>query len=119
MRERRLYRSRQDRRLFGICGGIAEFLRIDSTLVRVGVVVLTICTGVPILIYLLLAMIMPKEPSWTQAYTSDKYNLEHEFAYDGYRGEPDLDSQIDRMEKRALVLEVQRLREELLKYKGI
>lgn len=105
--------------MFGICGGIAEFLRIDATLVRVGVVILTICTGVPILIYLLLAMIMPKEPSWPQTYASRKHGLDEEFAYDGYRGEPDLDGEIDRLEKRALVLEVQRLREELLKYKGI
>lgn len=118
MMERRLYRSGQDKRLFGICGGIAQFLHIDSTLVRVGVVILTVCTGVPILIYLLLAMIMPKEPRWS--YAADGYDI-----YDRpYKSQPqarmsDLDSEIDRLEKRALVQEVQRLRSELGKYKNV
>ena len=93
--ERRLYRSSQDKRLFGVCGGIAQFLRVDSTLVRVGVVILTVCTGIPILLYILLAMIA------------------------GRARMNDLDSEIDRLEKRALVQEVYRLREELSKYKGL
>lgn len=118
MMERRLYRSQQDKRLFGICGGIAQFLRIDSTLVRVGVVILTVCTGIPILIYLLLALIMPKEPRWP--YAMEGYDM-----YDRpYQSQPqarmsDLDAEIDRLEKRALVQEVQRLRAELGKYKNI
>lgn len=118
MRENRLYRSRTDRRLFGVCGGIAEFLRIDATLVRIGVVILTVCTGIPILIYFLLALIMPKEPHWSHEYKKyGRYDRETDL-YD-YHTEPDVDSQLERLEKRALVMEVQRLREELLKYKGI
>ena len=114
--ERRLYRSQQDKRLFGICGGIARFLGIDSTLVRVGVVILTVCTGIPILIYLLLAMIMPKEPRWSYAPEGfDSYDS----PYHTKARMNDLDSEIDRLEKRALVQEVYRLREELGKYKGI
>lgn len=114
--ERRLYRSTQDKRLFGICGGIAQFLRIDSTLVRVGVVILTVCTGIPILLYLLLAMIMPKEPRWS--YASDSFSM-HDAPYQGHTRINDLDQEIDRLEKRALVQEVYRLREELGKYKGL
>ncbi|WP_429844029.1 PspC domain-containing protein [Brevibacillus sp. FIR094] len=115
MMERRLYRS-HDKRLFGVCGGIAQFLRIDSTLVRVGVVVLTVFTGVPILLYLLMAMIMPKEPQWS--YASDGFSM-HEAPYSGHARMNDLDQEIDRLEKRALVQEVYRLREELGRYKGI
>lgn len=116
MMERRLYRSQQDRRLFGICGGIARFLGIDSTLVRVGVVILTVCTGVPILIYLLLALIMPKEPRWPHSF--DGYDI-YDAALAGHERIFDLDDEIDRLEKRALVQEVRRLRAELGKYKGL
>ncbi|QRG66073.1 PspC domain-containing protein [Brevibacillus choshinensis] len=117
--ERRLYRSGQDKRLFGICGGIAQFLNIDSTLVRVGVVILTVCTGIPILIYLLLAMIMPKEPRFS--YAGDGFDVYERPYAQGYSQARmnDLDSEIDRLEKRALVQEVQRLRAELGKYKNI
>lgn len=116
MMERRLYRSHHDKRLFGVCGGIAQFLRIDSTLVRIGVVVLTVFTGVPILLYLLMAMIMPKEPHWS--YASDGFPM-HDAPYSGHARMNDLDQEIDRLEKRALVQEVYRLREELGKYKGL
>ncbi|WNC13197.1 PspC domain-containing protein [Brevibacillus brevis] len=116
MMERRLYRSQQDKRLFGVCGGIAQFLGIDSTLVRVGVVILTVCTGIPILIYVLLAMLMPKEPRWS--YAGGGYDYDEQ-PYPHYTRVNDLDSEIDRLEKRALVQEVQRLRAELGKYKGL
>lgn len=117
MMERRLYRSQQDKKLFGVCGGIAHFLGIDSTLVRLGVVVLAVTTGIPILIYILLAMIMPKEPR--SIFGSDAaYDMYNSPYHSGARMN-DLDSEIDRLEKRALVQEVYRLREELGKYKGI
>jgi phage shock protein PspC (stress-responsive transcriptional regulator) len=116
MNGRRLYKSRQDRFLFGVCGGVARFLRIDATLVRIGVVVLTLFTGIPLLIYLLMAMIMPKEPSW--AYMDETIGV---FAPEerGYHRPYDLDAQLEYLEKRALVDEIHRLREELLKYKGV
>lgn len=116
MNGRRLYKSRQDRRLFGVCGGIAQFLRIDSTLVRVGAVILTVFTGFPILLYILMAMIVPKEPYWS--YMDEAYGIYP--SEDRGCGRPfDLDSQLDHLEKRALVQEVHRLREELMKYKGV
>lgn len=116
MMERRLYRSQQDKRLFGICGGISRFLGIDSTLVRAGVVILTVCTGVPVLIYVLLAMIMPKEPSWS--FAAEGFDVYERPCPSPVRMN-NLDAEIDRLEKRALVQEVQRLRAELGKYKNI
>jgi phage shock protein C len=110
MMDRRLYRSRFDKRLFGVCGGIAQFLRVDATLVRIAVVLLTVFTGIPLLLYFLLALIIPKEPSWSNPYdTYDPLFSDSRHA--------DLDSEIDRLEKRALVQEVYRLRAELAKYK--
>jgi len=63
----RLTRSRRDKKLFGVCGGIADALNIDSTLVRIAFVVGTIVTsGVPFIVgYLALAYLMPKEPELT------------------------------------------------------
>ncbi len=53
---RRLYRSRSDRKIAGVCGGIGEFMNMDPTIIRLSVVVLGLATGVlPFLIGYLLA----------------------------------------------------------------
>ncbi len=61
----RLFRARFDRILFGVCGGIGSYLRVDSTVIRFLAIVLTIFTFfVPlILAYLVAAMIIPLEPT--------------------------------------------------------
>ena len=61
---KRLYRSRDNRILAGILGGIGEYFRVDATLLRVAFVFLFVFTGfVPFgLIYLLLWPIIPSEP---------------------------------------------------------
>jgi phage shock protein PspC (stress-responsive transcriptional regulator) len=60
--EKRLYRSRTDRTLAGVCGGIAEYLGWDPTLVRVGWIILTLLGGSGILIYLIMWLVMPEAP---------------------------------------------------------
>jgi phage shock protein PspC (stress-responsive transcriptional regulator) len=60
--EKRLCRSRQNRTLAGVCGGIAEYLGWDPTLVRVAWIVLTLLGGSGILIYLILWLVMPESP---------------------------------------------------------
>jgi phage shock protein C len=62
---RRLYRSNQNRMIAGVCGGIAEFLNVDPTLVRLGFVLLTFASGSGILLYLVLAIIVPRAPTGT------------------------------------------------------
>ena len=61
--KKRLYKSQTDRQLAGVCGGIAEYFDVDPTLVRVGYVLLTICTvGFPgVIAYVVLAAIMPNK----------------------------------------------------------
>lgn len=56
------YRSRTDKIATGVCGGLARNLDIDSTLVRVGFVALTLYGGHGILLYVLLRVLMPLEP---------------------------------------------------------
>ena len=60
--EKRLHRSRQSRQLAGVCGGIAEYLGWDPTLVRVAWIILTLLGGSGILIYLILWLVMPEAP---------------------------------------------------------
>ena len=56
----RLYKSRNDRFLFGVAGGLAEYFDIDPVLVRVGWVLLAIGTGgIGLLVYIVLAIVTP------------------------------------------------------------
>ena len=56
-----LYRSKKDRILLGVCGGLAEYFDMDPTLVRVIFVLLSIFSGTGIIIYILLAIFVPEE----------------------------------------------------------
>lgn len=59
--ERRLTKSRTNRMIFGVCGGLGEYLEIDPTLVRLAFVFLTLANGIGLIIYIVLAIIMPSE----------------------------------------------------------
>jgi phage shock protein C len=58
--KKRLRKSATDKKIAGVCGGIAEYLNIDPTLVRIAFVIGTFFNGVGFLIYLALAFIMSK-----------------------------------------------------------
>jgi phage shock protein PspC (stress-responsive transcriptional regulator) len=62
---RKLYRSRTDRKLAGVCGGLAQYLNADPTLIRVLFVVLALLGGPGLVIYLVLWIIVPEEPQGT------------------------------------------------------
>ena len=53
-----LYKSRKDRFLFGVCGGLAEYFEVDPTLVRILTAVLC-TTGTGLLLYIVAAVVMP------------------------------------------------------------
>lgn len=56
----RLRKSRSDKMIAGVCGGIAEYLGWDPTIVRIIFVILTfVGWGSPILLYFILALVMP------------------------------------------------------------
>jgi phage shock protein PspC (stress-responsive transcriptional regulator) len=61
---RRLYRSRRDRKVAGVLGGIADYWNLDPSLVRMVYVIATILTGfVPLMfIYLVMMFVVPEEP---------------------------------------------------------
>ena len=58
----KLYKSSTDKKLAGVCGGLAEYFNIDSTLVRLGWVVFGLLGGSGLLAYIIAAIIMPDRP---------------------------------------------------------
>jgi len=60
---KKLYRSRTDRKIWGICGGLAKYFDIDPTIVRVIAVVSIFVTGISIIAYIVMAIVVPLESS--------------------------------------------------------
>ena len=65
--DKKLYRSRTDKKICGVCGGLAKYFDMDVTIMRLIAVLLVLfgCSGV--LIYIICALVMPKEPgNWVE-----------------------------------------------------
>ncbi|MFW9835249.1 MAG: PspC domain-containing protein [Candidatus Thorarchaeota archaeon] len=56
-----LYRSRDDRMILGVCGGIAKYYNVDSTMVRILMFLFTL-TVIGILGYIIIGLVIPEEP---------------------------------------------------------
>ena len=62
--ERKLYRSRDDRMIWGVCGGIAQYFGIDPTIIRVLAILLTLVShGAGFIAYIIMAIVVPLESS--------------------------------------------------------
>lgn len=59
---KRLYRSREDRMFGGVCGGLGEYLAVDSTLIRILFIVLALAGGPGLLAYIIMLFVVPEEP---------------------------------------------------------
>ncbi|MBQ9880649.1 MAG: PspC domain-containing protein [Clostridia bacterium] len=62
MEPKRIYRSRTDCKIAGVCGGIANYLNVDPTLIRLIWVALVLFGGSGLLAYLICALVIPEEP---------------------------------------------------------
>lgn len=60
MEPKRLYKSRTNRVLFGVCGGLGEYFNIDPTIFRLVMVLLVCGAGSGLLAYIVAAIIMPE-----------------------------------------------------------
>jgi phage shock protein C len=59
----KLYRSSRDRKIFGVCGGLAEYLGVDATLLRILLVIVAVFSaGSIIFVYIIAGFVIPKEP---------------------------------------------------------
>lgn len=64
---KKLYRS-NDRKVFGVCGGIAEYLGIDPTIVRLLWIILSLSGGSGAVLYLIAALLMDNRPDYVSRY---------------------------------------------------
>lgn len=126
-----LFRSRRDCKVFGLCGGLAEMLGIDATLLRLIVVVTTFFSGgTVLLIYIIASLIVPKEPplmsnpghGYQHAGPGPSYEPPHGARTD-YEprksqqrpGTSHIDDMMDEIEKKAMQREIDELREKIKK----
>lgn len=59
---KRLYKSNTEKKLDGVCGGIAEYFDIDPTLVRLAWILFTALGGSGLLAYIIAAIVIPHQP---------------------------------------------------------
>ncbi|OUM94155.1 MAG: hypothetical protein A9Z00_00570 [Thermobacillus sp. ZCTH02-B1] len=72
----KLYRSRRDRMLTGLCGGIADWMGADPTFIRLAAVIAALFSfGTALLVYFLCSLVVPSEP---HAYPLHPY---HDYRY--------------------------------------
>ena len=62
MEEKKLYRASIDKKICGVCGGIAHYFGVDSTLVRL--IVLFFAGGLSLWVYIIAALIMTETPDY-------------------------------------------------------
>ena len=60
--EKKLYKSSKNKMIDGVCAGVAEYFNIDPTLIRIGVVFFSAMGGAGILAYIIMAIVMPRNP---------------------------------------------------------
>lgn len=60
IQNKRLTKSRTDRKICGVCGGLAEYLNLDPTFIRLAWVLLVLAAGTGIFAYIIAAIIMPE-----------------------------------------------------------
>jgi phage shock protein PspC (stress-responsive transcriptional regulator) len=58
---KKLYRSRTDRKIWGICGGLAKYLDMDPTVVRIIAIVSIFISGIGIIAYIVMRIMVPEE----------------------------------------------------------
>lgn len=72
--EKKLYRSNIDKKIAGVCGGVAEYLKIDSTIVRLLLVIFCLMGGAGVLVYIIAWIIMPEKPDYDAMNNFDNFN---------------------------------------------
>lgn len=55
---KKLYKSKIDKKICGVCGGLAKYFEIDSTIVRLAVVLITLVWGAGLIAYIIAALVM-------------------------------------------------------------
>ena len=64
--EKKLYRSKTEKKIAGVCGGLAKFLNIDVTIVRLIWALVSVFAGAGLIAYLVCALVIPEEPDYIE-----------------------------------------------------
>lgn len=73
---KKLYRSRNDRMIAGVCGGLAEYFDVDSSLIRLAVLFVFLFQGVGLIAYIIAWLVMSEEPLQNEYRMPDDYYIE-------------------------------------------
>ncbi len=73
---KKLYRSRNDRMIAGVCGGLADYFNVDSSLIRLAVLFIFLFQGVGLIAYIIAWLVMSEEPVKTEYRMPDDYYIE-------------------------------------------
>jgi len=116
----KIYRSRTDKKLFGLCGGLAEAMNVDPTLLRLAVVITTFFTGGTVLaVYVIACFAIPKEPMHDTGYGWTEPPMSGSGRSSSAYGPPSgnkIDEMMKDIEEKALRTEVEQLRAKLAQY---
>ena len=73
---KKLYRSRDDRMIAGVCGGIADYFNVDSSLVRLAVLFIFLFQGIGLIAYIIAWLVMSEEPARNEYRMPDEHYIE-------------------------------------------
>ena len=59
---KKLYRNKKEEKIAGVCAGLAEYFKIDVTIIRLIWVLFVLCAGSGILAYIACALVIPEKP---------------------------------------------------------
>ena len=59
MEKKRLYKSRKNKMIGGVCGGLAEYFKMDPTIVRIVAALLCLLKGAGLIVYIIACLVMP------------------------------------------------------------
>ena len=60
---KKLYKSNTEKKIDGVCGGIAEYFNVDPTVIRLAWVIFSCLGGSGLLAYIICAIVMPRNPN--------------------------------------------------------
>ncbi|WP_029232577.1 MULTISPECIES: PspC domain-containing protein [unclassified Butyrivibrio] len=77
MTEKRLYKS-ADKKISGVCGGIAEYFGIDPAIVRIIWACTFLFTGAGLIAYIVAAIVMNENPGYEEDHSEDRYTYSYD-----------------------------------------
>jgi len=101
---KKLYRSKRDRIIAGVCGGLGKHFNVDPVLLRIVFVALTLINGAGVILYLILAIIVPNESN--EKVTADKKGKIKEIAEEVTKGAQSVADEVAK-EAKSLASELQ------------